>query len=83
MTLIGSVFRPWAAIPSLPSTTSLKGQTVLITGVNTGVGLATARKCVEMNSATVILAVRTILNGEAAKASIKESHPSSTTKIEV
>jgi retinol dehydrogenase 12 len=82
MTLIGSVFRQFAAIPSLPSA-SLKGQTVFITGANTGIGLETARQCVGLGADRVILAVRTLSTGEAAKASIQKSFPSSTTKIDV
>jgi NAD(P)-dependent dehydrogenase (short-subunit alcohol dehydrogenase family) len=165
MALIGSVFRQFVTVPSLPSTTSLKGQTVFITGANSGLGLATARQwslrwthillpvlsqhlgapfpylpaqchleihhsCVqrarplpfllwgkppnpqaslrskgtfEANPShvtrafqtaalcqlfraqleSVILAVRTMSTGNAAKASIQESYPSSATKIEV
>ena len=83
MTLIGSVFRQFVPIPSLPSTASLKGQTVFVTGANTGLGLAAARQCVGLGAERVILAVRTMSNGEAAKASIQKSHPSSATEIDV
>ena len=83
MTLIGSVLRQFVSIPSLPLTLRLEGQTVLITGGNTGLGLATARKCVGLGAERVILAVRSMAKGDTAKTSIQQSHPSSLTKIDV
>lgn len=47
------------------------GQTVIITGSNTGLGFEAARHFVKLGAARVILAVRTITKGEDAKASIK------------
>ena len=83
MTLLGSVLRQFVSIPSLPSTLRLEGQTVLITGGNTGLGLATARKCVGLGAERVILAVRSMAKGDTAKTSIQQSYPSSLTKIDV
>ncbi|KAK6530993.1 hypothetical protein TWF281_007819 [Arthrobotrys megalospora] len=60
-------------VPSAP----LDGKTVLITGANTGVGLEAARHCVRLNAAHVIIAVRNISKGEAAKADILKSNPAS------
>lgn len=79
MTLISSICQ----FVSIPLSLSLKGQTVLITGSNTGLGLATARKCVELGATRVILAVRSIAKGDMAKTSIQQSHPLSLTKIDV
>lgn len=69
--------------PPLPTDLSLEGQTVLITGANSGIGLEAARQCVRLNAATVILAVRTVSKGEEAKADILKSNPGSKTSVEV
>ena len=49
------------------------GQTVVVTGSNVGLGLETARWFVRLDAAKVILAVRSLDKGEAAKKSIEES----------
>ena len=49
------------------------GQTIIITGSNIGMGLGAARHFVHLDAAKVILAVRTIAKGEAAKTSIETS----------
>ena len=49
------------------------GQTIIVTGSNTGLGLEAARHFVRLDAAKVILAVRTPAKGEAAKKSIQES----------
>ncbi|KAK6515127.1 hypothetical protein TWF506_007473 [Arthrobotrys conoides] len=64
-------------VPSVP----LDGKTILITGANTGVGLEAARHCVRLNAAHVIIAVRTISKGEAAKEDILKSQPGSKTIV--
>lgn len=52
---------------------SFSGQTIIVTGSNTGLGLEAARHFTRLDAAKVILAVRTISKGETAKASIEES----------
>jgi len=69
--------------PQLSTTLSLKDQTVLITGSNTGIGLEAARQCVRLDAAILILAVRSISKGEAAKADILKTNPTSVTQVEV
>ncbi|KAJ4360914.1 uncharacterized protein N0V89_001483 [Didymosphaeria variabile] len=54
-------------------TWSFEGQTVVITGSNTGLGLEAARHIVRLGAAKVILAVRTISKGEKAAENIIES----------
>ena len=49
------------------------GQTIIVTGSNTGLGLEAARHLTRLNAGKVILAVRNIDKGEAAKTSIEES----------
>ena len=54
-------------------THSLSGQTVIVTGSNTGLGLEAARHFTRIGAAKVILAVRTPSKGETAKESIESS----------
>lgn len=54
-------------------THSFSGQTIIVTGSNTGLGLEAARHFARLDAAKVILAVRSFSRGEAAKESIEES----------
>lgn len=54
---------------------SFTGQTIIVTGSNTGMGLEAARHLVRLDAARVILAVRSTTKGEAAAASIRSSFP--------
>ncbi|KAL8906732.1 MAG: hypothetical protein Q9207_001858 [Kuettlingeria erythrocarpa] len=55
--------------PQTPAT----GLTVVVTGANVGLGFEAARHYVRLGAAKVIIAVRTIEKGEAAKKAIEES----------
>ncbi|PYI09623.1 NAD(P)-binding protein [Aspergillus sclerotiicarbonarius CBS 121057] len=55
--------------PAFP-TQSFANQTVIVTGSNTGLGLEAARHFYRLNCARLILAVRTVSKGEAAKENI-------------
>lgn len=54
-------------------TQSFEDQFVIITGVNTGLGLEAAMRFVRLNASKVILACRNAEKGEAAKRAIKTS----------
>lgn len=58
--------------PPIP-THSFAGKTILVTGSNTGLGLEAARHFTSLGASRVILAVRSLDKGEAAKASIESS----------
>ena len=59
------------------------GQTVIVTGSNTGLGLEAARHFARLNCAKLILAVRTASKGENAKESILASTKRTSDCIEV
>ncbi|KAM0719196.1 hypothetical protein Q7P37_005101 [Cladosporium fusiforme] len=63
--------------------TSFAGQTIIVTGSNTGLGLEAARHLVRLNASKVILAVRTISKGEAAAANIIKSCNVPSSRVEV
>ena len=54
-------------------TTSFAGQTAIVTGSNTGLGLEAVRHIVRLGAEKVIIAVRSTSKGEAAKKSIEDS----------
>lgn len=58
--------------PTYP-THSFEGQTVIVTGSNVGLGFEAARHVYRLNAAKLILAVRTVKKGEAAKEDIVRS----------
>ena len=49
------------------------GQTIIVTGANVGLGLEAARHLTRLDAEKVILGVRNLEKGEAAKRSIEES----------
>lgn len=49
------------------------GQNIVITGGNTGLGLEAARHLLQLNAASVILGVRTLSKGHAAKEDLEQS----------
>lgn len=60
------------AVPPYPAK-KYTNQTIIVTGSNTGLGLEASRHFVRLDAAKVILAVRTLEKGEAAKRSIEQS----------
>ncbi|MCJ1224782.1 hypothetical protein MMC12_001427 [Toensbergia leucococca] len=59
-------------LPPVPQA-KFTGQTIIVTGSNVGLGLEAARHFTSLDAERVILAVRTVEKGEAAKKSIEES----------
>ncbi|KAI9371722.1 hypothetical protein BJX61DRAFT_534570 [Aspergillus egyptiacus] len=49
------------------------GQTVVITGANTGLGLEAARHLLRLNAAHIVLGVRNLSKGQAAKDELRQS----------
>lgn len=57
-----------SSIPDLPEDLTFAGKTVLVTGANTGLGYATALHMVQRGAERLIVGVRSLEKGEAAKA---------------
>lgn len=64
-------------------TKDFTGQTIIVTGSNTGLGLEAARHFSQLNATLIILAVRNTAKGEAAKESILASTGRANATIEV
>ncbi|KEY71533.1 hypothetical protein S7711_08913 [Stachybotrys chartarum IBT 7711] len=64
------LFQP--SIPPLQLGIDLAGQTVVITGASSGIGLAVARRILKLRASNLILAVRDVPKGETVKASFLE-----------
>ncbi|KAH6653725.1 putative short-chain dehydrogenase/reductase family protein [Truncatella angustata] len=76
MGIIGAFLAFWHShiFLTLPEPTKLfTGQTIVVTGSNTGLGLEAARYFVRLDAARVILAVRSLEKGNTAKSSIEAS----------
>jgi retinol dehydrogenase-12 len=68
--------------PPVP-TEDFTGQTIIVTGSNTGLGLEAARHLSRLNASLVILAVRNLSKGASAKESILASTGRASNSIEV
>ena len=68
MGLLGFMYRQLTFKPKpLPTSIDLTGQTILITGANTGLGFEAAKEVLAHHAGRIILAVRSIQKGEQAK----------------
>lgn len=76
------LYRQFFVTPPAP-TYDFTGQTIIITGSNTGLGLEAARHVSRLNCSLIILAVRDLSKGAAAKASILQSTRRASQSIEV
>lgn len=76
MGFVSFIYRQLSHKPSpIPSSISLAGKTAIITGSNVGLGLEASRELIDHNISRVILAVRRLQNGEAAKTQLQTNHP--------
>lgn len=70
--ILGFFYSQFLVIPPVPKQ-RFDGQTVIVTGSNTGLGLQAAIHITRLGAEKVILAVRNIKKGQKAKASIEKS----------
>ncbi|CAG8108958.1 unnamed protein product [Penicillium salamii] len=68
----GFLYSQFFVTPQYPGQ-SFTGQTVLVTGANAGLGLEAARHITRLGAEKVILGVRNVVAGEAAKEDIEKS----------
>ncbi|KAJ5783893.1 uncharacterized protein N7518_009570 [Penicillium psychrosexuale] len=74
----GFLYRQFLVCPSkAPSTTSLRGKAGIVTGSNTGLGYQASAQFLGLGLSHLILAVRSISKGEAARNSLLASLPAS------
>lgn len=73
---IGFIYRQLFVTPAYaPSSISLTGQTAIVTGSNTGLGLEAARQLLGHKPSRLILAVRSIEKGQNARLGLLKKHP--------
>lgn len=76
-----------APVAPLPEGISLRGQTAIVTGASNGIGTEIVAQLLERDISTVILAVRNVAKGEAARKSVlardsvKKANPKAVVKV--
>lgn len=72
--MLKTILQPFHRV-HLPPPDSFHGQTILITGSNTGIGLDTTRHVVSLGASKIIMGVRTVEKGEKAREGILSRIP--------
>ncbi|ERT03313.1 hypothetical protein HMPREF1624_01624 [Sporothrix schenckii ATCC 58251] len=70
---LDSQFMHYAKWP--PKSTNLNGQTAIVTGASTGLGLEASRQLLALGLSRLVVAVRSVDRGEAAAAALRTSFP--------
>lgn len=74
-------------VTPLPEGISLRGKTAIVTGASSGIGTQIAQQLLELETSTVVLAVRNIAKGETVKRSllaletVKTANPNAVVKV--
>lgn len=79
---MGFLYSQLFITPSYP-TASCSGQTIIVTGANSGLGKEAARHFARLGASKIILAVRSVSAGEEAKQSIESSTKCGADVVEV
>lgn len=69
--------------PLTKSDVDLAGETAIVTGSNTGLGLETARQLLDLGLSRLILAVRTVSKGEKAREGLLANRDAASCQIDV
>jgi retinol dehydrogenase 12 len=84
MTFLGFIYRQLSfKAPLPPSSLNLAGQTIMVTGANTGIGLEAVKLFCKYGASRIILVSRSLANGEDAKQQVLRANPSQKCDIEV
>ena len=74
MGFLGFMWRQLFSVPKpSPPSTNLRGRTIIITGSNSGIGLETAKELLSHEPQRIILGVRSLSKGEAARAELEQT----------
>jgi NAD(P)-dependent dehydrogenase (short-subunit alcohol dehydrogenase family) len=63
------------SVPQIPADVSLKGQTAVITGSSTGLGLESAHQFLQKGLSTLVLGIRSQKKGDAAASKLRTTFP--------
>ncbi|KFY47145.1 hypothetical protein V495_02082 [Pseudogymnoascus sp. VKM F-4514 (FW-929)] len=71
----------WTKPTAPPSNTTAGGQTAIITGSNTGIGLEAANVLLGLKLSHLILAVRSVSKGDAAADTLRQAYPQANIEV--
>ena len=73
MVMLQLIAEQYRKLPIPTNESTCSGKTYIVTGSNSGLGLETTRHLVECSASCVVLAVRNLVAGDAAKKEIEKS----------
>ncbi|KAI5859259.1 NAD(P)-binding protein [Durotheca rogersii] len=79
--ILGFLYRQWTPRKQIPKGTNLSGQTAIVTGSNSGLGLEAARQLLQMGLECLVMGVRSQARGDTAAGLLREEFPDSTVSV--
>lgn len=80
-TLIGFFYRQFTKPKPLPQGINLTGQVAIVTGSNTGIGLAACRQLLQLGLSHLVIGVRSRTKGDEAASQLRKAFPSATISV--